>query len=271
MNLPDFSNDGALNRLREEMGADLVPWVSEISQLAGGGIDVLPEEIDFGPGGTLIYKGRTVAIYIRDQRMSSDDPELLCKFHVADCSTLKAMRSAGRYERYVVTTRTDGKFIVNFLNRGGSRVERKLYVCKNCLSLLNYKNYRYCDPGTKSEIRNKFSLKAFFEKYGSLITKKPIHTDITAPINKYPPNWNQIARRYKEDRSRKCEICYFDLGDEERKRFLHVHHKNGLKYDNDPENLLALCIGCHADQPQHQHLKSRPDYEEYSRLRGWRF
>ena len=143
MKLPDFKNDEALNRLLQEMGASLIPWVPEIDQLVEAGIDVSPDDITTASNGTLEYKGRTVAVYIRDQQVSSDDPESLCKFHVADCLTLKAMRSAGRYERYVVATRTDGKFIVNFLNRGGYRGERRLYVCKHCLTRLNDKNYKY--------------------------------------------------------------------------------------------------------------------------------
>lgn len=95
---------------------------------------------------------------------------------------------------------------------------------------------------------------------------KPIHTDITGPINDYPPDWKQIADKYKEDQGWQCEACYLDLDNQ--KSFLHVHHKNGLKYDNDPENHLALCIACHADEPQHQHLKSLSDYEECRRMRN---
>lgn len=271
MKLLDFSNDEALNQLREAMGASLIPWVPEIDELVTTGIDVSPDDITIAPNGTLEYKGRTVTVYIRDQQVSSDDPESLCKFHVADCLTLKAMRSAGRYDRYVVATRTDGKFIVRFLDGGGYRVERKLYVCKHCLRHLNYEGYRHHWAPSRDEIRNNFDPKAFFEKYGSQITREPIHTDITAPKNDYPLNWEQIARRYKEDRGWKCEACGFDLGDEGSKRFLHVHHENGLKYDNDPENLRALCIRCHAKQPQHQRLRSHPDYEKYSRLSGWIF
>ena len=270
MKLPDFSNDEALNRLLEAMGANLIPWVPEIDQFVEAGIDVSPDDITTASNGTLEYKGRTVAVYIRDQQVSSNDPESLCKFHVADCLTLKAMRSAGRYERYVVATRIDGKFIVRFLD-SGDRVERGLYVCKHCLSRLNYKSYKYHGASGRDKIRDNFNLKAFFDKYGSQITRMPMQTDITAPTNNYPLNWNQIALRYKESRDWKCEECGFDFEDEKSKRFLHVHHKNGLKYHNDPENLLALCIRCHANRPQHQHLRSHPDYEKYSRLSGGGF
>ena len=278
MNLPDFSKHVGLNQLRQNMGAELISWnsggdwksinIDEI--LITTGMDIPSDKIEYADDGTLEYEGRKVVVYIRDQYVPSDsDREQLCKFHVADCATLQKMRRSNRYERYVVATRTDGKFIVNFLGESWYRdkeeeVERRLYVCKNCLRRLNYNGYKsYYGHQKKNEIRESFDLREFFERYGSQITREPTHTDITAPSNEYPQDWNQISRRYKEKRNWKCEECGVDLAGEDSKRFLHVHHKNGLKYDNYDENLLSLCIGCHATKPQHHQLRSHPDYWEY--------
>ena len=287
MKLPDFSEDDGLNGLRQQMGAPLISWKSggdwepiDIDgMLVTTGIEISPDEIEYAPDGTLEYEGRKVVVYIRDQYNSYKlvdpdelDPEQLCKFHVADCPTLKTMRSQNRYERYVVATRTDGKFTVNFLD-GGRLIEKgvecRLYVCKNCLHKLNYKNYRSRRMPKKDEIKAKiresFDLKAFFERYGSRIAIEPPDTDRTAPVNKYSSDWPQISRHYKEKVGWRCEECGTDLG--EGKRFLTVHHINGLKNESSNENLQALCIGCHAEQYQHQHMKSKPRYEEYRRWR----
>ena len=161
MKLPNFSKHVGLNQLRQQMGAELISWDSGGNwdpidiELGGEGKEIPPEEIEYAPDGTLGYEGRRVVVYIRDQyvfnsheKVTPDklvDPEQLRKFHVADCPTLKTMRSQNRYERYVVATRTDGKFIVNFLvddkdHEKGERVERRLYVCKNCLNKLDYKS-----------------------------------------------------------------------------------------------------------------------------------
>ena len=284
MKLPDFSGHVELNQLRQQMGAELIPWESggrwdpiDI-ELDGEGIEIPLEEIEYDSDGTLGYEGRKVVVYIRDQSHRDQyaldsyeliDPEDLRKFHVADCQTLSQMRRQGRYERYVVTTRSDGNFTVNFL-RGGrlikEAVECRLYVCKKCLSKLDYKDYRK-KKMQQNEIRESFDLNEFFEMYGSRITKKPTGTDITAPVNTYSPNWDdEISPNYKEKMKWKCEECGIDLREE--KKFLEVHHINGLKYDNEEKNLRALCIDCHVKQFQHQHMKHKPKHKEFLQWRS---
>ena len=284
MNLPDFSKHVELNRLRQQMGAELISWDSEgdwkpidiDKLLITSGIDISPDQIEYAEDGTLEYEGRKVVVYIRDQYVSDSnnlvdieelvDPARLCKFHIANCATLEQMKSQNRFDRYVVATRTDGKFIVNFLVGGrvhdrGEKVERRLYVCKNCLSQLNYKEYTSKNYQQKNKIRDSFDLNAFFEIYPSQITNTPTETDVTAPVNEYPSNWGRISLQYREKVEWKCEKCNIDF--REKKAFLHLHHRNGLKHDNSERNLRALCIGCHAEEPQHQHLKSTPLYTEY--------
>ena len=266
MNLPDFSKDAGLNGLLEQMGAQLISWksggnwnsinINEI--LVPTGLAISQDTIKPAKDGTLDYEGQKLVVYIRDQTVPShSSPSQLCKFHVADCITLEDMRKKGTFKKYVRTTRTDGMFDVNFIEGGKlieACVERNLYVCMNCLVKLDYK-----------ETRESFDLEEFLATYGSQIIITPEHDDMTAPVNEYPSNWDQISRFYRKKVGWKCEKCGIHLGEE--KRFLHVHHINGLKYERTVENLCALCIGCHAEQFQHAQIKSKPEYNEFCKWR----
>jgi hypothetical protein len=267
MNLPDFSKDAGLNGLLEQMGAKLISWksggnwnsinINEI--LVPTGLPISLDKIKPAKDGTLEYEGQRLIVYIRDQNKPVPlDPDKLRKFHVANCFTLEEMREKGLVKKYVHTTRTDGMFDVNFIEGGKLIevcVECKLYVCMNCLFKLDYK-----------EPRESFDLKEFLATYGSQIIITPEHDDMTAPVNEYPSDWNQISQFYRKKVGWKCEKCGIHLGEE--KRFLHVHHINGLKYESRDDNLRALCIGCHAEQFQHQHMKAHQDYKDFQHWRA---
>ena len=261
MKLLDFSEDDGLNGLRQLMRAPLITWkprgdwppidIDEI--LKPTELVISAEDIEYAPDGTLEYNGQKLTVYIRDQEEYFQP----YRFHVADCSTLKSMREGGKYDKYVIPTRTDGKFYVNTF-RYDKCIEKSvmsLYVCMNCLDRLNYKR-----------TRESFDLKEFFEIYGSKITSEPAETDITALVNDYSSDWIQIRDRYKEKVEWRCEECDIDL--RERKEFLEAHHINGLKHDNREENLRALCIDCHVKQFQHQHMRHKPKHKEFLRWRN---
>ena len=191
------------------------------------------------------YKGRRVILYIRDQ-VQYDDKIGDYKFHLIDCATLKAMRKQNRYNKYVVSTSTTGKFSVNRIinNRSVESVE-ELHVCKHCLKQLKRRGYNFAYEN--------FSIEEFFrimnEDNSGNFTILPLENDLTAPTNVYPEDWAEISRRLKKKYNYTCQECGRNFSD--CKFWLHVHHKNGLKNDCRESNLEVLCYDCH--QAKHNH------------------
>lgn len=232
------------------------------------GIDVDLNDIDTRTG-LLAYQDHQILLYIQDHGRQVQnvlkDGSLGKKYHVAFCKTLTEMQSKGRFERYVATNDTSGKFFVSGLSiHTGGPIEGKtqLNVCKNCLEYLNYQGYR---QGNRLTIFSRFSLAVFFSTYSSFFPHMP---NRLAGENDslYTPDWPVISGKYRADRDFCCESCGVKLSNH--KNLLHTHHKNGVKTENRKSNLQALCVDCHRKQPSHDHLFVRhSDMQLITRLR----
>ena len=177
--------------------------------------------------GLLHFQGRQILLYIQDQgRKIADvlvDGSLGRKFHVADCRTLNDMRRKGRFERYVVTNKLDGRFYVTGQEWSSTRAiegEAELWVCQNCLKALNYKGAQHAKTG---DVARSFSIEEFFSTYSSFFPHLPSREAGQWGDETYADNWTQISAQHKLARDYKCESCGVDLS--YHKHLLHVHHR----------------------------------------------
>jgi hypothetical protein len=146
MRLPDFFTFEPLNRLRSRMGIpsdrygsfslEIDPGrltVEELDRLTGEGIDISFDELTLLPDGTLAYKDSRVLLYIRDVHVYGRQ-EWEPRYHLYNCKKLVEMSNKGRFERYVVSGRTDGWFKIILIRENNQTPEdRRLCVCQNCL------------------------------------------------------------------------------------------------------------------------------------------
>lgn len=267
-----------LNAQREKIGASLSHWEigsgdlsprEELLANLARGIEIDIKDIDVGPGHLLTYKGEQVILYIKDTRSSlwtlQNEPEKSRRFHVAECRTLEKMRMDGRFERYVVTNRMDGLFLVDWLDpdtRALGETEAGLKVCKNCLSTLNWQGYQLSDASlqlpngkrqSKNDIWESFTIPEFLMDYSTFFRSKPSRRDNEAQLNVYVEDWDRISKKKKHEAGWRCADCRVDLSASG--RLLHCHHINGVVTDNSSNNLRVLCALCHAEQPNHQHMR----------------
>lgn len=273
MKLPDFYLFEPLNVLKQRMGIPRERYgtlhvefklaglsFDDLEKLEKEGIDVRFDELIFLQDRTISFKGNRVLVYIRDRSAFADVP----KFHVASCITLVDMKQKHQIDKYVVATRMDGLFELNITGDGRPKRQlRRLDVCKNCLDHLQYKNYSH---NSRNEVKQRairdFSITEFFERYPtSLSENTPRYNSDNAPVNDYTEDFEQVSLRFRESKNWTCEECGTKLAT--KREYLHTHHRNGLKNENQPDNLQALCIACHAEKPNHGHMKRDPRYAAY--------
>ena len=84
------------------------------------------------------------------------------------------------------------------------------------------------------------------------------------------PWWQDYSWLYRHVRGWQCEECQLSLNLD--RQYLHTHHISGTQH-NDPNDLKALCIACHSEQPgtNHERLESRQDYREFKEKYGERW
>jgi len=263
----DFS---ALRLVVNNMGATNVDFeldllVKDIDPIAamletglelGKDIQLSDISSDFG---VLSAKGQQLMLYIPDQGSNLEeviqyglDTQNGKKVHVAECTTLRTMRAEGRFPRYDVISRSDGKFpVFGYQNRQDEHHEAQLRVCKNCLTALNYKGYSSSAWNEKQQVFDNFNYQHFFETYSSHFKSLP-GKDSSYNSSSYTEDWPSISARIKAKHDSSCQQCGVNL--ESIRRLLHVHHISGVKTDNRDQNLRSLCADCHKKQPRHEQL-----------------
>ena len=270
--LPDFNTSKAWQEIRQKMGAiETVKLpdldingitLSEIKILKSGSISIENIHDHINPlDGTFDFKGQKVILYIKQQYYDMREGFLKSsyKYHLAYCQTLNHMELNGRLKvRYVVTQRTDGKFLVDIIDKfSGTYGENdrlcEMDVCKNCLRKLS--NIYPVEPIFNFE---QFYLSQFIKKYNTKHIKKPLYTSRTLPKNEYSDNWAELSKSLRKKTNYCCTKCNKSYAND--KGNLHVHHKDGQKWNNNLNNLQVLCIKCHSKEPGHAKLKNSSQY-----------
>lgn len=220
-----------------------------VEKLTKSTIEINDSDIIVPPNELLEKNGRKICVYIRDQGHKVDlyAKKSGYRYHLCNCSTLQWMKIQGRQHRYLATRRRDGFFEVFYTGGYKNRkVELKLELCQNCISILKYKKiYKY-----------PFKLKDFYEQYDSDVPKTIRYRKTVTEVQDYEPEWTDISREYRRASGYKCKMCTVDCS--EKTELIQLHHIDGNKLNNKRTNLLCLCVQCHSEQPLHGYMKANP-------------
>lgn len=202
------------------------------------------------------------AAYAEYMRGNYDAPAILeevHKYHFLRCKTLNWMFMIDRKSRYKQSRRLDGRFHYKFVS--GNKVvldrhDQKLYPCMNCL-------WQFPRPRGGWYQKESFLPEDFFSRtFPSDWLEDCGYFQDSRP-NVYSKDFARISDRVRELSNYTCKACGLCLKAKADRKFLHCHHLRGDKTDNSYARLQALCIKCHSEQPNHQHMCGLPEYREF--------
>lgn len=239
------------------------------------GIEI--EAAEFGAietiAGMLSYNGEHAFLYINEPSKTREElieipAENAQRFHILkDCSTLQTMHRQGKSERYILIRNTSGIFPSYPLDEVYGRtlydeeIDAKLLPCKNCLNLLSYKGKKYTGPNRCETTWRQFDIKEFINHYEPYFFDERYYRENSLDQSgNYTIDHAVIRDKLLRRLDYKCqgeleggEQCGVQLKDHD--NLLHMHHINGRRGDNSPENLKILCVLCHKSQYNHQHMR----------------
>ena len=216
-------------------------------------------------GGLLAIKNTQVTLHIyhpyEDEESLTSLPARKTRFHISECSTLINMRTRGRFDRFVISTKTDGFFKAQPFDweteMRGEEILARLSPCKNCLKNLDYKNYNDVRKENQNKIVKQFSVEEFFNEHKSIFRCLPLYSSATYPDGNYTSDWAEISHKFRSVMKWKCSCC--KAGFSKNPGLLHAHHKDGIRGNNKHSNLRSLCALCHKNQPSHERMFINPN------------
>lgn len=169
-------------------------------------------------------------MYIKEPRISTYGN--FPKFHVTECTTIYQQKSVNNFNNRYFWHNSN---IVDLEDFDTNEIYRDqvLDLCMNCKR--------------KADIQNYKDTEGFFDLLDIQTPLTNINDDAQLDIYGYTKDWQKISKLYRLKIDFTCEKCNIKINDNYDKRFLEVHHKNGVKTNNSNDNIECLCTLCHAN------------------------
>lgn len=197
-----------------------------ISNVKDGTIEITDKGIFFKTPDGQKHQG---FMYKREYRLAQHGKP---RFHLCNCKTIQDFKARGTFNTEYRWA--NGEFIQvrdmddNYLDK----TITNLPLCKNCAEILrNGQNDIYKDNND------------FVKELKKAVPQETV-TDVD--ILGYTKEWQEISRAYREKKNYTCERCGIKITNVFDQGYMHCHHRDGNKINNQEANLECLCILCHS-------------------------
>lgn len=158
------------------------------------------------------------------------------RMHIRKCSTIQEFLESGSFAVEYRHANTDKVPVINMDDNNADVMVDHLPLCKNCLSII-------LQEGKKRITDSNEYVDLLKQTLSSGMSSNEEVVDIFG----YTKDWEKRSREYREKHEWTCERCGLKIDNPWDRYFMHVHHRNGIKTNNDESNLECLCIRCHAN------------------------
>jgi len=194
-------------------------------------------------------------LYKRNYHLEKYGPP---RMHICECETIREFRAKGSLEYEYRFAETKTVKVINMDKGNREKEVSNLPLCKYCIKELSSK-------GKFREIRDSDA----FAKKAKELRQNNVVSSAEVDIFGYIREWQNISSEFKEKKNYTCEKCRVRIDNEFDRQFIHVHHKDGNKQNNQESNLQCLCIECHS-QVNDAHRKNFSSNAQQVRLRHFR-
>ena len=232
---------------------DLIEFANEIGVRCAE-LDIAPE-VDWRkfntPQGELFDR---FLVYIRDFNQGETR-----KFHFCHCETIARFIQEGRYDKKYCQIPTEAIDVRNTKNDKNvfpvhyvdfiyncSRADAYHYIplqpCIHCLKQIDYKGFNGATEGMRKRIVAEFDVREYIQLYKlNPPYLQRLYDDVA--FNRYTRTFPELSKVLRDAAGWRCDECKRDFS--QNPSYLHVHHKDGVKTNNDMGNLRVLCRDCH--------------------------
>jgi len=218
--------------------------------------DVKPEDVtngtmEFRDDGIFVLgsdgRERQVFLYKKDYRMQQYGKP---RFHICKCETIDEFIRSGRFRQHYVRANTEPVPVKNLDNRGKIEEVSGLPLCRYCMDMIS--NVTALNTTQFVEL-----LKA---ANGENHQEEKQETNLFG----YTRDWEYISKEFREKHNYTCENCGLKLEDDYDRQYMHVHHINGDKLNNNESNLKCLCLYCHSHVDKHHYKRLTSGANKYA-------